>query len=71
MKMSTFCLVTLFMVTNGARTVNQIISYETISPESSVNSRSHKIRQFTLGRAFWLSRTSPAESVLRVKVGVV
>lgn len=37
MKMSTFCLVTLFMVANGASMVNQINSYKTISPEGSVD----------------------------------
>lgn len=31
---------------------------------------SHKIREFTLGRAFWLNETS-VKSVLGVKIGIV
>lgn len=68
--MSTFCLVTAFIAANGASVVNQINSYETISPEGKGSGRSHRIREFTLGRAFWLNKTS-VESVLEVKIRMV
>lgn len=54
--MSTFCLVTLFMVTNGASVVNKINSYKTISAEDNVSGGFHKIRDCALGRAFWLNK---------------
>lgn len=66
--MSTFCLVTLFMVVNGASVVNQANSYETISPQGSVSGRARKSMEFTLGRTFWINKISI--SALRVKVGM-
>lgn len=56
MKMSTFCLVTLFMVTNEASVVDKINSYKKISAEDNVSGGFHKIRDFALGRAFWLNK---------------
>lgn len=56
MKTSAFYLVTLPMVTDGASVVNKINSYKTVSPEDSVSGGFHKIRDFTLGRAFSLNK---------------
>lgn len=56
MKMSTFCLVSLFMVTNGVSVINKINSYKTISAKDSASGGFHKIRDFTLARTFWLNK---------------
>lgn len=56
MKTSTFCLVTLFMVTNRTSVVNKINSYKMVSAEDNVSGGFHKIRDFTLDRAFWLNK---------------
>lgn len=48
----------IFVVANRASVVNQIVSYKTISLEGNVSGGFHKITEFTLGRTFWLNKTS-------------
>lgn len=69
MKMSTLCLVTLFMVAHGPSVVNQTNSYKTVSPEGTVDLT--KSENLPWAELSGLMKLLLSISALGVKIGMV